>query len=105
MSDGSLQRVTQLITQAIFEAPSRWLAFMDGSLDAVRVPEVFAPRAVLRRAIALACNNAALLRHAEQGQDRVAQSLVPLHKVGCDASRIRELGLPTRRAPRSCSVF
>ena len=121
----------------ITEDQPRWLAFVGGALDAVRVPEVFAPRAVpggqlapylarqgvqlqshlasgvtfsvfncedpvvggltpdrvaLRRAIALACDNAALLRHAYQGQGVVAQSMIPPHNVGYDRARVSELG-------------
>jgi len=49
-------------------------------------------RVALRRAIALACDNAALLRHAYQGQGVVAQSMIPPHNVGYDRARVSELG-------------
>ena len=115
----------------------RWLAFLDGTLDAVQVPDEFAPsvvpggqlapylarqgirlqsrlassvqfsffncedpvvggltpeRVALRRAIALACDNAALLRHAFQGQGVIAQSMIPPHNVGYDGALVSELG-------------
>ena len=121
----------------ITEDQPRWLAFLGGALDAVQVPEVFAPRVVpggqlapylarqgirlqsrlassvvfsffncedpvvgglapervaLRRAIALACDNAALLRHAYQGQGVIAQSMIPPHNVGYDGALVSELG-------------
>ena len=48
-------------------------------------------RVALRRAIALACDNAAMLRHAYQGQGEAAQSMIPPHNVGYDGARVSEL--------------
>ena len=131
-----LPRLDRIEASVIEESQPRWLAFVGGEIDTLRLPPAFAPLAVpnrrlapflarrgitrretlsssvthtffnfddpqvggytpervaLRRAIALACDNAADIRLLYNGLAIPAQSMIPPYNVGYDPALKSEL--------------